>query len=38
MQRSRSQSLHIRIDRQFGMWVWDVVAVTVQTIIAGSHA
>ena len=38
MQRSRSQRIRIRIDRQFGMRVCDVVAVTVQTIIAGNHA
>jgi hypothetical protein len=38
MQRSRSQRIRIRFDRQFGMRVCDVVAVTVQTIIAGNHA
>jgi hypothetical protein len=40
MQRPRSQRIRIRIriDRQFGMRVCDVIAVTAQTIIAGNHA
>jgi hypothetical protein len=38
MQRSRSQRIRIWINRQFGMRVCAVVAVTVHAIIAGNHA